>query len=575
MDIPGPSTSASAKEEEQEFNNKLLLKSALKISEKLLVENEYIPEKSVKDLSTEKTTVIGHEIYNRIVDMVNDMHLVEEEELVFSHEKDIDDSFIDCASMYPLEESLSSQSSPLSEEWIDSPEKKKFKTIDLDYKRKVVAIAKEHPNWSLQTLQREGAHYLKCKSDLKQWEKDVLSGGTRFDKLYAINSWTLDRFTEAREKFEQVTTRTLQQWAMAAAQQFLSSTFKFSAGKTWADDFKRRNNIRERRITKYVSEKEAAGMDEILAVADRFRKQIQPLLQNYSPDLIINTDQTGCQYQSTINWTLAQKDVKSVFVKKKSLHKISHSYTAQYALTCSGKLVPKVFLCLQETGDKFGPIIQKQVDALVVEFVGNVIVKCSKSGKLTTNIYKDFLKEILQPYVKNEKFLLIIDSWGGQTNSQIYDDIFVDDEDIPSCQIKIIPPKCTLLCQPCDVYFFRQVQNFIKKLQNCTYLLKRNRKIANREDAIKIHSLVHNQLSAPIFCDMLKYAWFASQITNERTFFKNVNEVCFPDSVNKTNCTDCAHEMSMIVCAWCNELLCFKCFYDKYHPKSCKLIVKQ
>ncbi|XP_032679519.1 uncharacterized protein LOC116847972 [Odontomachus brunneus] len=322
-------------------------------------------------------------------------------------------------------------------------------------------MAKEHPNWSLQTLQRKGAHYLKYKRDLKQWEKDVLSGGTRFDKLYAINSWTLDRFTEAREKFEQVTTRTLQQWAMAAAQQFLSSTFKFSAGKTWADDFKRRNNIRQRRITKYVSEKEAAEMDEILAVADRFRKQIQPLLQNYSLDLIINTDQTGCQYQSTIDRTLAQKGVQSVFVKKKSSYKISHSYTAQYALTCSGKLVPKVFLCLQETGDKFGPIIQKQVDALVVEF-GNVIVKCSRSGKLTTNIYKDFLKEILQPYVKNEQFLLITDSWGDQTNSQIYDDIFVDDEDIPSCQIKIIPSKCTLLCQPCDVYFYRQVRNLAK-----------------------------------------------------------------------------------------------------------------
>ena len=206
-----------------------------------------------------------------------------------------------------------------------------------------------------------------------------------------------------------------------------------------------------------------------------------------------------------------------------------------------------MFLCLQETGDKFGPIIQKQVDALVAEF-GNVIVKCSRSGKLTTNIYRDYLKEVLQPYVKKEKFLLIIDSWGGQTSSEIYDDIFVNDDDFPTCQVKIIPPKCTPLCQPCDVYFYRQVKNFIKKLQNCTYLLKNNREIANREDAIKIHFLVHNQLSAPIFCDMLKYAWFASQITNERSLFKNVNKVCFPNSLNQIKCKDCAHEMSIILC---------------------------
>ena len=170
----------------------------------------------------------------------------------------------------------------------------------------------------------------------------------------------------------------------------MSDTFKFKAGKTWVDNFKRRNNIRQRRITKYVTEKEVKGMDEVLVAADKFRKQIKLILQNFHPDLIINTDQTGCQYQSTIDRTLAQKGTKSVFIKKKSLHKISHSYTAQYSLTCSGKLIPKVFICLQETGDKFGPIIQKQVDALVVEF-GNVIVKCSRSGKLTTNIYRDYL----------------------------------------------------------------------------------------------------------------------------------------------------------------------------------------
>ena len=96
-----------------------------------------------------------------------------------------------------------------------------------------------------------------------------------------------------------------------------------------------------------------------------------------------------------------------------------------------------------------------------------------------------------------------------------------------TCTIKVIPPKCTPLCQPCDVYFYRQVKNFIKRLQNCSILIEQKREITSREDCIKIHSIVHHQLSAPIFEKMLRYAWFASKLTDEREVFINVNKVCF------------------------------------------------
>ena len=38
------------------------------------------------------------------------------------------------------------------------------------------------------------------------------------------------------------------------------------------------------------------------------------------------------------------------------LNKITHSYTAQYSLTKFGKLLDKVFVCLQEPGDTFGRV---------------------------------------------------------------------------------------------------------------------------------------------------------------------------------------------------------------------------
>jgi hypothetical protein len=50
------------------------------------------------------------------------------------------------------------------------------------------------------------------------------------------------------------------------------------------------------------------------------------------------------------------------------------------------------------------------------------------------------------------------------------------------------------------------MKNLIKKLQNASGLLKEQREITSREDAIKINSIVRHQLSAPVFENMIKYA---------------------------------------------------------------------
>lgn len=109
------------------------------------------------------------------------------------------------------------------------------------------------------------------------------------------------------------------------------------------------------------------------------------------------------------------------------MNKITHSHTAQYAVTMSGKLLPSVFICLQKATGVFGPKIQESIKKFKVIYT-NVVVTCSKSGKLTTQLYNNFLKESLASYVGTEKFLLLIDSWGGQTNPALYDDIFKDEE---------------------------------------------------------------------------------------------------------------------------------------------------
>jgi len=166
--------------------------------------------------------------------------------------------------------------------------------------------------------------------------------------------------------------------------------------------------------------------------------------------------------------TYTHTNEKTVELFIGDLNKTTHSYTAQYALTQSGILLNKVFVCLQEPGDKFGERVQIEVDKLL-QLCKNVVVVCSKSGKLTSYLYDQFLKTILKPYVGNNPFLLIVDSWGGQKNINMYNANFINDENKPTCNLQFIPPKCTPICQPCDVYFFRQVKIIIKRIQNCPY----------------------------------------------------------------------------------------------------------
>lgn len=215
------------------------------------------------------------------------------------------------------------------------------------------------------------------------------------------------------EKNLQVTTRTLQQWAMAAAFPFLSNDFRFEASISWLTVFKQKHKIKQRKITKYVSKREVTTLEQTLKAAEQFQKQTKFLIRKFDLDLVINTDQTGCQYQMSYNRSLDFQGVKSVLVKKQNLNKLTHSYTTQYCITASGKLVPQVFLCLQEPTGKFGPQVLTVIDKLELEFK-NIVVTCSKSGKLTKDLYGQFLESILVPYVKQNKFLLIIDSWGGK-----------------------------------------------------------------------------------------------------------------------------------------------------------------
>lgn len=67
--------------------------------------------------------------------------------------------------------------------------KSKFQTIPLLTKIRICNLAREHPKWSLKTLQNNGASCLSRKDELKRWSVEIKSGGTKFDKLQFIKEY--------------------------------------------------------------------------------------------------------------------------------------------------------------------------------------------------------------------------------------------------------------------------------------------------------------------------------------------------------------------------------------------------
>jgi len=363
------SLAGSSKDEEVLLNEEfaklqLTMKGAVVYMDKLLEENNYITPEPSSTISYE-SMLIGEEMYHNTVQMMAEKKLIIDEELIATHEADKNNLF----------RQLEDNDSEDSDEY--HPDEKKAKQVEyipLDYKVTVINIAKQHPNWSLKNLQRKGCSRLKNMKDLKRWEEQIKKGGTIIDKYTTIDSWTYDRFVEARENLQQVTTRNLQQWALAAASQF--ENFNFKSSLSWVNKFKRNHRIRQRKITRYVSERETFTMSEILASAEEFRIQVRHIIPNFQKEFVINTDQTGnfkklnftnckylkivymqyyifsslftlyinflqyifyyitgCQYQSTFDRSLAEQGSKTVFVKKQHLNRTTHSYTAQYAIT--------------------------------------------------------------------------------------------------------------------------------------------------------------------------------------------------------------------------------------------------
>ncbi|KAL6254731.1 hypothetical protein P5V15_014052 [Pogonomyrmex californicus] len=279
-----------------------------------------------------------------------------------------------------------------------------------------VAEIIQHPKWTLKSIHRHGGTCLKRMSDLNLWKAEIEKGGDIMEKFDIIN----------KEKKQFVTTRILQQWASAAAVQYRSQHFNFTASQSWVNRFKKEHSIRQCKVTRYIKFERAIDVLTILKQAEKFQKKIAKIITKFDHQNLV------CE----------RRKINRIFLG--DFNKVTHSYTAQYAITAAGELLPKVFLCMQEVQGNFGPRIHTAVQTLMRVY-GNVFVTASKSGKLTKNLFNTFVHEIIKPYCKDNNFFKT---------------------------------------------FYLKHSKFLQK-----EILQERKELLTRENAIKIHSIIHHQLS--------------------------------------------------------------------------------
>ncbi|EFN76473.1 hypothetical protein EAI_05548, partial [Harpegnathos saltator] len=267
---------------------------------------------------------------------------------------------------------------------------------------------------------------------------------------------------------------------------------------------------------------------------------------------IYTSDQSKFQLELHTGRTLVQNGTKKIESIVQSVSVTTHSYTIQPTISADGKLLSPLLIVLKEPTGTFGPGVRENLFN-----APNIFVMASKSGKLTLDYMKTWLREIFFPNVGLQSVLLL-DSWSGHCPNVIQEtrSDFVSRSDIVFITI---PADTTEKIQPLDVYGFRLWKNFIKYFSDIVMLLELAIDLHVRNNILKLQSLTHYQFSSPRFHNLFKYAWFKSGYLQSRPCeFEIPVEFCFQNA-SKIKCDICG-ETAIIICSWCKKSLCITHF---------------
>lgn len=189
-----------------------------------------------------------------------------------------------------------------------------------------------------------------------RFRKQVAAGGSTQDKWRRVDEEVLQKMREARRDKLPVHGADLRRWALNAASAIGLQT---SVSASWLHEWKKRHGIVSRKVSQVWSTAKLEKAAETEAAAVEFRKLVLSKLGGRDPDMIMNIDQSGYQYEYFSERTLSFKGEHATPIAIRSMSRTTHSYTIQPTLSLSGKLQSPLFLCTQEPGGKMGPLVRE------------------------------------------------------------------------------------------------------------------------------------------------------------------------------------------------------------------------
>ena len=443
------------------------------------------------------------------------------------------------------------ENSQSSQEWEDDEiERNQFTA---SYMRKVVAVFDQKENGGWKAVKNRFRR-VKHPYYLDRFRKYLAQNGTKMEKLKEIEDFVWEQFVNARNNALPVMDSDMRQWGSRKAKEF---GFPFKASDTWLLNLKRKHRIVSRRITKFAfrgeSKDEASIIEKALMFVANTRGLLEEEKERYD---LLNLDQSGINYEINLKRTLSYRNEKRTVGLVRSQNASTHSYSIQPLVSSTGELVGPLLICLQEQNCKksgeFGPIVQQRLFR-----PPNLHITCSKSGKLDKTIMETWVSECLAPFVCQKTYLLL-DSWSGQKDEQIFCQI------ADQLELLCIPAGTTSIVQPLDRYFFRQFKIFIKRISNHVLLHSSAVDLKIRESVIKMISLVYNQFQSVKFRPMLRYAFCCAGYIDDVGDFNNVKDICFSFTDCECSIDECSSS-AFLCCSHCESLLCFEHFFEAFH----------
>ncbi|CAF1148820.1 unnamed protein product [Rotaria sordida] len=214
---------------------------------------------------------------------------------------------------------------------------------------------------------------------IASFRKYIEAGGTKKQKMDDVDIYVYDQFEHARHNFLSVHDIDLRRWGLKKAHELHLKDFQASEGWLW--NFKYRHGICSRRITKLVTKKVVENQEEINQSAKHFVLETNKIIEGYSPNQVLNTDQIGIELEPHGNRTLTYSGEKSTWGSVRSLGAATHTYTIQPTITMDGSVLNPLYMCLKEPSGRIGDNVKKNLF-----HAKNIVLTCSKSGKLTSSL---------------------------------------------------------------------------------------------------------------------------------------------------------------------------------------------